>query len=111
MRNVALIAFLICSALSGSAADDSRVREAVAQIKNSDVDFQGEYPGIVEYISGASKEVGKIGVGAVPFLYEALKDPNRYVAAHVLLTHLVLKKRKLGTKDWNHLVIDDFGPA
>jgi hypothetical protein len=111
MRIVALIVFLIGSALSVSGAEDSRVREAVAQIKNVDVDFQGAYPGIVERISGASEEVRKIGARALPFLYEALKDPSRYVAAHVLLTHIVLKKWALSSKDWNHLVIDSFGPA
>lgn len=111
MRISALIIFLVGSALSVSAAEDSRVREAVARIKNSDVDFQGEYPGIMTYVSGASKEINKIGVEAVPFLYEALKDPNRYVAAHVLLTNIVLKKFVLSSKHWNHLVIDDFGPA
>jgi hypothetical protein len=111
MRTAALIVFLVGSALSVSGAEDSRVREAVARIQNSDVDFQGEYPGIVERISGASEEVRKIGVGAVPFLYEALKDPSRYVAAHVLLTHIVLKKWAVSSKDWNYLVIDSFGPA
>jgi hypothetical protein len=111
IRCIALTVFVICRALSASAADETHVREAVAQIKNSDVNFQGEYIGIAEHISGASEEVRKIGVRAVPFLYEALKDPSRYVAAHVLLTHIVLKKRELSAKDWNHLVIDSFGPA
>ena len=111
MRTAALIVLLPGSALSLFSAEDSRVREAVARIKNSDVDFQGEYPGIVERISGASAEVKKIGVEAVPSLYEALKDPSRYVAAHVLLTQIVLKKWVLSSKDWNHLVVDSFGPA
>jgi hypothetical protein len=111
MRVSVLIVFLVGSALSVLGTEKSRVAEEVARIKNADVDFQGEYPGIVEYISGASAEVITIGGGAIPFLYEALKDPNRYVAAHVLLTHLVLKTWKLNSKDWNHLVIDSFGPA
>jgi hypothetical protein len=111
MRSLAFVVFLICSALSVLAVEESRVREAVARIRNSDVDFQGEYSGIVERISGASGEVRTIGIEAVPFLYEALKDPSRYVAAHVLLTQIVLKKWDLSSKDWNHLVIDSFGPA
>ena len=111
MRLSALIFFLAVTVLSLSGAETDLAREQVARIKNADVNFQGEYPGIVDYLSGASADVMKIGAGAVPFLYPALQDPNRYIAAHVLLTHLVVQKWEFSAKHWNHLVIDGFGPA
>jgi hypothetical protein len=60
---------------------------AVARIRNSDIDWDGTMLGLVPDAKRvASARALSFGLAAVPALIDAIDDPARFVAAHVLLT-------------------------
>ena len=98
------IALLACSA-------KSPLESAVAaQILNSDISWDGNYFGLTPKVNGmASKQLLAIGVKAEPSLVAALDDPERYAAAHVLLTQLQMnrgRKVEFSSSHWNHLRVE-----
>jgi hypothetical protein len=61
----------------------------VTSLSNSDVKVDGNFIGLqVSIQSRASHAVRYCGKRAYPYLIEALRDRNRFAAAHVLLTEL-----------------------
>jgi hypothetical protein len=108
MAAVVLMPALLCGALScrqasGRRAVSSRqsgaaqpagsgsrtkVAPAVA-LRNSDIRWSGTLIGLYPFIEGEpAKELLATGPSAIPELVAALDDPDRWVAAHVLLTQL-----------------------
>jgi hypothetical protein len=58
-------------------------------IANSDITWDGSYIGLTPRIEGeASKNVLALGAPATAALVAALDDPERFAAAHVLLTQI-----------------------
>jgi hypothetical protein len=81
----------------------------VAKIKNSDISWDGTYVGLIPRITGAgSAEVLKVGDAAVPALIGALDEPDKFAAAHVLLTQIQMAgvDRPLSASQWNGLRVD-----
>jgi hypothetical protein len=66
---------------------DNSPAALVAAIRNEDVEWDGTLFGLEPRIIGsAARRVIPLAGSAVPALLDALEDPHRYVAAHVLLT-------------------------
>lgn len=85
------IAFLISlTALTAcSSREDTHVMRAVAELRNSDVEWDGNYFGLKPTISGSSaKYLADNAKIARKYLLNALDDPEQFAVAHVLLTEL-----------------------
>jgi hypothetical protein len=79
-------------------------------MRNADITWDGTPFGLMATVDGAaSKELLALGAGARPALILALDDPERYAAAHVLLTHLEMYEGKSidnSAAEWNHLRVN-----
>jgi len=62
------------------------LQREVAELSNADVEWDGNWLGLWPNISHQAEAIRATGVAARPFLRKALADPQRYIAAHVLLT-------------------------
>lgn len=60
-----------------------------AKLSNADVRWDGTLSGLTPTLTGeAATQLLQLGDQAVPELLEALSDPDKFVAAHVILTRL-----------------------
>jgi hypothetical protein len=79
----------------------------VAQIQNDHIKWGGNYFGLqVMGLGEAEKRVLAGGTECRPFLIAALGDESRFVAAHVLLTHLQRGSYPVSAAEWNHLQVE-----
>ena len=78
---------------------------AAPRISNTDVTWDGTYFGLFPDLHGASLEVSPEDISAVPALLDALSDPQRFVAAHVLLTKICGGEYSLSATNWNDLSV------
>jgi len=104
VRRVISICFLWI--VIGCANRSTDCRALVAQIHNDHIDWNGHIGGL--YVSGmgeVERSVQAAGSPCRPFLVEALDDDSRFVAAHVLLTHIQKKPWPVSGAEWNHLRI------
>ena len=60
----------------------------VIEMSNDDIEWDGNWLGLWPSLSQRANSIADHGEAAIPYLREALKDPRRYVAAHVLLSQL-----------------------
>ena len=68
---------------------EEEVKDLVLGLQNSDVTWDGTWMGLVPTVRGKSAmNVLKQGENAIPHLYEALADMDRYIVSHVLLAVL-----------------------
>jgi hypothetical protein len=89
MGRTAVALALFCVALAWSPSIDEPTAR-IARISNNDVRWTGNFFGLEPRISGKTEEVAEtLSDDDVPALIEALDDPQRFVAAHVLLAHVV----------------------
>lgn len=114
-RAVLAATLLLCEGqLVGCARPSTEVPRApqkkvmLERISNRDVDFHGSIWGLWPELSGKSAEiVNDKRVEYVPDLLELLEDPERYVAAHVILAHLVTHvPRPLDSRQWCGLYVE-----
>lgn len=76
----------------------------VTELNNEDVDWDGNFLGLSPAIQGvAAQELLNLGKAANDVLIRALADPDRFAAAHVLLTHINHKGFNLSASEWNGL--------
>ncbi len=81
-------------------------QHAVAlRISNADVAWDGTYFGLFPSLHGASLKVSPEDISAVPALVDALSDPQRFVAAHVLLTQICGGEYALSAAAWSGLSV------
>src|SRR5688500_6918042 len=74
----------------------------VAQLNNSDITWDGNFFGLAPQISGAvAKRLVEIGPAADEALIGALADPQRFAAAHVMLTTIHTEEVTLSGGEWN----------
>lgn len=72
--------------------------------KNSAVFWDGNISGLDPILeSSEAQQIRKEGITAKEKLLAALADPDRYVAAHVLLTRIANKRFKVSGRQWNEL--------
>jgi hypothetical protein len=82
---------------------------AIRSLSNSDLSVDGNYFGLDVRITGdGASTLEGLGKPANPWLLDALNDPNRFAAAHVLLTRINMAEYQLSAAEWNHLKIDLF---
>lgn len=75
-------------------------------LANADVRWEGTHLGLSPTIAGeAADRVRRQGESAVPRLVDALEDPDRFVAAHVLLTEISGVEHQ-AFPSWNGLAVD-----
>jgi hypothetical protein len=61
----------------------------VVQFSNDDVRWDGDFTGLSPtFDAEQTRELAALGEAVMPDLVRALHDPDRFVAAHVLLTRL-----------------------
>ena len=79
----------------------------VAILTNADIRWDGTDLGLHPFVEGrpANKLLG-LGKLASPALRKALSDPNKFVAAHVLLTQIEKKKYQISASRWNNLSVN-----
>ena len=77
---------LITSCQSNASAVSKDTEQLILNMRNSDVQWDGTYIGLLPKCQGATLALQKIDEPIEPLLVEALLDEERYVAAHVLLT-------------------------
>ena len=90
MKPVARFALIVVVLMMAGCVLRSGRRESIkliGEIKNSDVIWHGTTLGWLPSAIGATAEVARhFQAEYVPQLIDALKDPDRFVAAHIILT-------------------------
>jgi hypothetical protein len=90
----------------GKAASATITNTAVAAIKNSDITWNGTTFGLFPIVEGASKKVLRKRLEkVVPSLFQALKDKDRFVAAHVILTQMLDNDYPSSAAEWKGLQV------
>ena len=79
----------------------------VTKIRNTDIQWDGNYFGLHPKPSGASQKLlTEPADKVVPALMEALKDENRFVAAHVVLSEITASTKQGDAASWNGLRVN-----
>lgn len=74
------------------------------KLRNSDVDWDGGLFGLMEIVRGSTAHaLIDNGRRSTPALVQALDDPQKFAAAHVLLTKLWQDSYPVSAAEWNHL--------
>ncbi len=83
-----------------------RLHLAVRQLSNADVDVDGTYFGLMLNVHGdAAKCLREFKTRVNRPLRAALGDPDKFAAAHILLTDTNEPKYNLSASEWNHMRI------
>ena len=83
------------------------VSQVVSLLSNRDVIWEGQYVGVVPYLSpNAEFVLANFDDGILARLVSFLGDDEKYVVAHVLLTKRLVKQYPIQGTHWNHLQID-----
>ena len=88
--------------MAGGASGDADLW--VERLRNDEVRWDGTWAGLVPHTEGRNgKSLLELGERAIPALVAALDDPEKFAAAHVLLT--LIRKRPYSTSGshWNRL--------
>ena len=84
--------------------------ELVHQLRNSDITWGGSYGGFTPRTTGdTARAIRQRGISATPLLVEALDDPQRFAAAHVVLTEMHFWGRSFHSTPWNGLRVTLYG--
>ena len=77
------------------------------RISNADIQWDGNIAGLSPTITGPSKSfLTESNSAIIRALIELLTDENRYIAAHVLLTHLAHEQFEFTANHWNDLRVE-----
>ncbi len=79
------------------------------QISNRDIQFDGTFVGLMPSVKGNTKMIvakARITKPDPSPLIELLEDPNKYVAAHIVLTMAYSKSIDIQVTHWNGLEVD-----
>ena len=89
-------------------ATPDRASRLVEKIANSDIAWDGTYIGLTPRIEGEpSRNVLALGTPATAALVAALDDPERFAAAHVLLTQIRMHGAfEVSGHSWNQLRVE-----
>jgi hypothetical protein len=102
----ALFAVMTGVAIFLGVAPMVRTEWALRSLSNKDVNVDGNYFGLdVKLKSPAGEKLVRYGRGANRALERALADPDKFAAAHVLLTEINLKSIPYSASHWNEMQI------
>ncbi len=88
-------------------ASKSDPTDLVALLANTDIRWDGTYLGLHPFVEGKSaKQLLGLGKQASPALRKALSNPDKFAAAHVLLTQIEKKEYQMSASHWNNLKVD-----
>ncbi len=83
---VALLALCLLGSHPAAAGGAPTLVADVASMTNDDIHWDGSYFGLwPEAVTDRAKRIQAAGKTAIPLLRDTLRDPRKYVAAHVLL--------------------------
>lgn len=103
---ISCLGLLVGCALLPS-ADNADAVALVGLLTNDDITWDGNIFGLHPTLKGSTaKRLLGLGRQASPSLRKALSDPTRFVAAHVLLTHIEKKEYQVSAYHWNNLEVD-----
>jgi hypothetical protein len=103
---LALFGVMTAVAVGFGIAPTIRVQLAVWALSNKDVEVSGGYGGLaVEIHSPSAEQLKNIGESANWALERALADPERFAAAHVLLTEINQVPKGGSASHWNGMKI------
>ena len=78
--------------------------ELVGQLRNADIEWDGNIFGLWPSVNGdVARRLLDLGPEATQALVEALADPERFAAAHVLLARIRRKEHSISATHWNGL--------
>ncbi len=98
-----LLAVLLVSCDS---TPNAGVERAAAELRNTDIVWDGSYLGLVPRISGPpARYLAGHAESARPYLLAALEDSDKFAAAHVLLSIASGQPAKASSTEWNGLVV------
>ena len=101
------VGFLLALLAGCSQAPNEDLQLQISQLANSDIIWEGTtfglYPAIMDK---AAQNILKQGERAAPGLRDALSDPDKFAAAHVLLTMIGKKEFPASAEHWNGLRVD-----
>ena len=112
MRHILTMVFVatLTACSRSSSQTDSHVLSVdalVAEVWNGDVTWDGQYSGLVPFVTGATaQQLLSRGMSAESVLIAALDDSGKFVAAHVLLTKMNGGSYGVSTSAWNGLRVD-----
>jgi hypothetical protein len=90
---------------AGEAPGSHSVAAMIDRLDNADIRWDGTYAGLAPTVVGESAQrLLASGSSAMPRLIDALADPSKFVAAHVLLT--LLSGVEHQTQPWNGLALE-----
>ncbi|MHC4202085.1 MAG: hypothetical protein ACYSU0_19005 [Planctomycetota bacterium] len=76
----------------------------VRRLRNSDIEWDGNLIGLWPSVNGeVARQLLDLGPEATKALVGALADPERFAAAHVLLTKIGRKEHGISASEWNGL--------
>src|ERR1700684_622834 len=82
----------------------------LAGLRNADIEWDGTYLGLIARLKGRAKLLAESSdMQNVTALIDAIDDPNRFIAAHVILVTLTKAAVSNDPECWNGLRID-IGP-
>lgn len=88
-------------------SDALALKRQALMIKNSDIDWDGTTLGLNPTVKGASKVIlDNRYAGVIAPLLDSLRDENRFIAAHVLLTFMTGSEFPMSSNAWNGLVVE-----
>jgi hypothetical protein len=103
---VAVLALCLAGSHPAAAGGVSSLASDVASMTNDDIRWDGNYFGLwPAAATERAKRIQAAGKSAIPLLRETLRDPRKYVAAHVFLTQLSGKPFQLSASEYNALVV------
>ena len=83
-----------------------RVLLAMRALSNRDVEVDGTYIGLmVDNKSPSAEKLKLLGTQANRALERALADPERFAAAHILLTEINQRRYSISASHWNDMEI------
>ena len=99
--------FLAACLLAGcTRSTNARVERAAAELRNADITWDGSDVGLLPHVTGPpARYLADHPEASRPYLLAALEDPNRFAAAHVLLTMASSKLHSMSASHWNGLSV------
>lgn len=82
------------------------IASCIEALSNSDIRWDGTFFGLSPVLEGeVAKRLPSFDSQATPALITALDDPEKFVAAHVLLTLIHYKRFSTSASQWNGLAV------
>jgi hypothetical protein len=92
---------------SESPPDQQKIDACIENLSNSDIRWDGTFSGLFPVVEGeVAKQLFSFGSYPTPALIAALDDPEKFVAAHVLLTLIHYKQFSTSASQWNGLTVE-----